>query len=291
MLKRHVHFQNDPAKLIYNLDVKIREIHTKTILNKCKISGLDFSLNPYIGCEHGCIYCYASYMAERFSHREKWGEFVDVKINAPELLQKKLKGMRKKKGTIGIGISTDPYQPVEKKYRITRKLLEVLRETDFRISMLTKSPLIMEDFQLISSFGERFRLGVSISIMTSKLKEFLEPRTSAPIIRLKALSKFSSINTFVFLSPLIPGFSDSERELELFFKYICRYGIKDVLVDRMSLYSNVRTTFLERVKYTHPLSYKRLLEYQKDRVYYLNNAKKRIVEISTAYGITTHFTF
>ncbi len=271
--------------------MKIREINARTILHKTKIPGLDFSINPYIGCQHGCIYCYASYMAEWSGHNEKWGDFVDVKINAPELIRKKLKRMRKRSGTIGIGVTTDPYQPVEKRYRITRGILEELKETDFRISLLTKSPLMLEDFHLISSYGERFRLGVSISVISSELKKFLEPGAPDPLSRLKALSKFTSINTFVFLSPLIPGFSDSEGELELIFKYIHKYGIKDVLVDRMSLYSNVKTTFLRRVKFSHPLRYKRVMEYQKARSRYLHNVKRRIEEISSAFGISTRFTF
>lgn len=277
--------------MVYNLFVKIREINARTILHRTKIPGLDYSINPYIGCQHGCIYCYASYIAERFGHNEKWGDFVDVKINAPELIRKKLKSLRKRTGTIGIGVTTDPYQPAEKRYRITRGILEALKETDFRISLLTRSPLVLDDFQLISSFGERFSLGVSVSILSTELKEFLEPMAPAPISRLKALSKFTSISTFVFLSPLIPGFSDSERELELIFKYIRRYGIKNVLVDRMSLYNNVKATFLRRVKFSYPLRYKRLLEYQKAREWYLNHAKRRIQEISSTFGISTSFTF
>lgn len=232
-------------------------------------------------------------MAERFGHKEKWGEFVDVKINAPELLLKKLRGMRKKEGTIGIGVTTDPYQPVEKKYRITRKLLEVLRETDFRISMLTKSPSVIEDYHIITSFGDRFRLGTSISVMSPGLVRFLEPQAPEPELRLKALSEFSQtgINTYVFFSPLIPGFSDSDEELEKIFTKIKRYGIRNVLIDRMSLYSNVRENFVKKVVSKYPGRYEKLLEYQREKHGYLRRVKRKIQEISLSYGLITSFTF
>lgn len=273
--------------------MKIREIRAKTILHRTKIPGMDFSINPYIGCQHGCIYCYASYMGERFGHRERWGSFVDVKVNAAEILRKRIERMRKRQGTIAIGVSTDPYQPVERKYRITRAILEVLRETDFRISLLTKSPLVLDDFHLISSFGSRFHLGVSISVLSPELKRFLEPASPDPILRLKALAEFNStqVKNFVFFSPLIPGFSDQEGELEFIFRTIREFGINRILVDRMSLYSNVMRNFAEKLRRFYPQKYKRLMEYRKNKRAYLKEIKGKIISLSRKFTLPTEFTF
>ena len=98
--------------------MKITEVYCKNALSKSKISGMDYALNPYIGCEHGCVYCYAEFMRKYTNHKEEWGEFVDVKINIVDRLRKQIK--RTKPGTIMIGTVTDAYQPLEDKYQLTR---------------------------------------------------------------------------------------------------------------------------------------------------------------------------
>src|SRR5512139_2591112 len=109
-----------------NFVMKVREIFSKAILTKTAISSYDYCINPYVGCGHGCRYCYASFMKRFTGHREPWGDFVDVKINAPQVLKKQLR--RAKRGSVLVGSVTDPYQPVEKKYGLTRGCLEALLE-------------------------------------------------------------------------------------------------------------------------------------------------------------------
>ena len=103
---------------------EVNEINARTILSKSGIPGMDYCINPYVGCAHACKYCYATFMKRFTGHIEPWGSFVDVKINAAELLRRQLK--RSKRGRVMLSSVTDPYQPVEEKYRLTRKCLEVL---------------------------------------------------------------------------------------------------------------------------------------------------------------------
>lgn len=148
----------------------IREIKSKTILSKSGVH--DYSLNPYRGCEHGCRYCYAIYMRRFTGHRERWGEFVDVKINAPELLKAEIK--KKKIGTVWISGVCDPYQSVERRYRLTRRCLEILIEHDWPVTIQTKSPLILRDIDILIG-AKGLEVGFTITTADEKIKMIFEP--------------------------------------------------------------------------------------------------------------------
>ena len=139
--------------------MKIRQISCKTALSPSKLPGIDYSLNPYRGCEHRCAYCYAPNVLK--INREKWGDFVDVKVNIPHILSKELK--MRKPGVVGISTVTDPYQSVEKKFKITRYCLEQLLKHDFPINIQTKSSMVIRDIDLISKFSNA---EVMVSIAT-----------------------------------------------------------------------------------------------------------------------------
>lgn len=126
--------------------MRVNEIECKSIISDSGIYSVDYSINPYQGCEHGCRYCYATFMKKYTDHSEPWGSFVDVKANAEEVLERDLR--RKKKGSILLSSVTDPYQPVEKKYELTRRILGRLVDTDFSVNILTKSDLIIRDLDL-----------------------------------------------------------------------------------------------------------------------------------------------
>ena len=129
----------------------IREIKAKSILTKSGIPGVDYCVNPYVGCSHGCRYCYATFMKRYTGHTEAWGSFVDVKIHAPEILQRQLK--RASMGRVMISSVTDAYQPIESKYKLTRQCLEILLQSQFPVDILTKSPLVLRDIDLIKKLG------------------------------------------------------------------------------------------------------------------------------------------
>jgi DNA repair photolyase len=183
--------------------LKVKEVRAKSILNKSKI--YDYCLNPYTGCDHNCTYCYARLFMKRYSgHKEPWGEFVDVKVNAPELLKKQLE--RAKKGIVWVSSVCDPYQPLEAKYRLTRQCLKELAKKQFPVNIQTKSKLVLRDLDLLLQF-EDIEVGFTITTDDERIAKLFESRASLVEERLNALDKIHSkgIRTFAFVGPLLPG--------------------------------------------------------------------------------------
>ncbi|MDP2845214.1 MAG: radical SAM protein [Candidatus Methanoperedens sp.] len=210
----------------------IKEITVKTALSPSKLPGLDYALNPYRGCEHACVYCYAPSVIHW--DKEKWGELVEVKINIPRILSKELR--IKKKGVVGLGTVTDPYQPVEKKYEITRRCLELLLMHDFPVCIQTKSSLVLRDIDLLKKFSN-IEVGVTLTTLDDSVRAKLEPGASSVEGRLRALSELSKngIKTWVFLGPVMPYITDVEALVDA----IAEVKPKYVLVDRLRLKDGV----------------------------------------------------
>jgi DNA repair photolyase len=183
----------------------IKEIQAKAILSKSKI--FPYVINPYVGCQHNCTYCYARFMKRFTGHSEPWGQFVDVKINAVVLLEKEI--LKKKPGRVWVSGVCDPYQPLERKYQLTRGCLEILAEADWPVTVQTRSPLVLRDMEILKS-GEHFEVGLSITTADDSVRYLFEP--SAPPIaeRLRALDELhqAGIRTFAMLAPLLPGCED-----------------------------------------------------------------------------------
>jgi DNA repair photolyase len=182
--------------------MKIREILVKNILSKSKV--FDWTINPYIGCQHGCTYCYARFIKRFTGHKEKWGEFVDVKINAPEMLEKEIK--RKEKGNVWISGICDPYQPIEKKYQITRKCLAILLKYQWPVTIQTKSPLVLRDLDLFKKFKE-IEVGFTITTGEDCIRKIFEPKAPPIQERIRTLEKVHKerIRTFAMIAPVLPG--------------------------------------------------------------------------------------
>ena len=154
--------------------MQVREIEVKSILTKSRIPTVPYAVNPYIGCGHNCLYCYATFMKRFTGHTEAWGSFVDVKINAPEVLERQLK--RAKKDTILLSSVCDPYQQIEKKYRLTRRCIEVILKHGFPLDILTKSDLVLRDLDLLKQFKE-VTVGWSITTNREEIKKIFEPNS------------------------------------------------------------------------------------------------------------------
>jgi DNA repair photolyase len=209
--------------------MRIREILSKTVLTKTGIEGYDYCINPYVGCQHGCLYCYASLMKRFTGHTEPWGEFVDVKINAPQVLARQLK--RPKEGSVLIGTVTDPYQPLEKKYRITRGCLEAFLGSQLSLNILTRSSLAVRDIDLFKKLHD-IKIGFSITTDSEETKKLFEPDSPSIISRVEALKKIhdAGISTYVFIGPMLP--LDPKKIVDMI------AGAADsVLIDRLN-YSN-----------------------------------------------------
>ncbi len=215
----------------------IKEIKVKTALSPSQLPGLDYALNPYRGCAHACVYCYAPSVVRW--DKGKWGDVVEVKVNLPRILSKELRA--KKKGVVGLGTVTDPYQPAEKKYEITRRCLELLLMHDFPVCIQTKSSLVLRDLELLKSFSN-IEVGITLTELDDNAREKMEPGASSVEERLHALEELgkNGINTWVFLGPVMPYITEVEALVEA----IAAVKPKYVLVDKLRLKEGVR----ERVK-------------------------------------------
>lgn len=201
----------------------VKEKNAKSILSESKVS--DYTVNPYVGCEHGCTYCYARFMKRFTGHREAWGEFIDVKINAPSLLEHEIK--KKRVGRVWISGICDPYQPIEQKYELTRKCLKILLEHSWPVTIQTKSPLILRDIDLLKNF-EDVEVGFTITTADDMIRQIFEPKASTIEERIQALDKLHTecIQTFAMIAPLLPKAEELPKLLS---------GKADyVLIDRMN---------------------------------------------------------
>jgi DNA repair photolyase len=203
----------------------IKEIQAKTILSKSQI--YDYALNAYVGCAHSCVYCYARFMKRFTGHREPWGEFVDAKVNAPELLSREIR--KKNKGTVWISGVCDAYQPLEKKYKLTRRCLEILVGNDWPVSIQTKSPLVLRDMDILKRAVDA-EVGFTISTADERMRKIFEPGAPAIEKRIEALEILHAegIKTFVMVAPLLPG---SERLPDLL-----KGKADHVLIDKYNYY-------------------------------------------------------
>jgi len=213
--------------------MKIAEVYCKNALSKSKIAGMDYALNPYIGCEHGCVYCYADFMRKYTKHKEEWGEFVDAKINIVDRLRQQIK--RTKPGTIMIGTVTDAYQPLEEKYQLTRRCLEILADFDFPIHIQTKSDLVLRDIDILKRTKNK-EVGFTITCVDPTIEKTFEPKASKLEKRFEALKKLkeNEIPVFVFFGPILPFFSDSKESIESLLERLKNIGIEEILLDRMN---------------------------------------------------------
>jgi len=180
----------------------VKDVTPKTVLSTSKV--FPYVINPYTGCAHGCTYCYARFM-KRFSHHlEPWGEFVDVKINAPELLRKQI--ARKKPERVWVSGVCDPYQPLEAKYQLTRQCLEILAQHGWPASIQTRSPLVTRDIDILKE-GDGFEVGLSVTTADDAIRKLFEPH--APVIdqRIKALDELhrAGLRTYVMIAPMLPA--------------------------------------------------------------------------------------
>ena len=180
--------------------VRASEVRATTALPRSNLPGMDYALNPYVGCEHDCVYCFAPDMLHKDA--AKWGKEVAIRSNLPTLLAKEI---RSKRGVIGIGTVTDPYQPLEKSCLLTRKcLMEIIRH-DNPISILTKSDLVVRDIELITA-TKRPEVGITITSVDDRISQAFEPGAPLPSRRLEALAKLTTagLNTYAMIGPVLP---------------------------------------------------------------------------------------
>ncbi|HEC86287.1 MAG TPA: radical SAM protein [Thermoplasmatales archaeon] len=180
--------------------LKVKKAFTPT-----KIPGADYVINQYIGCEHACKYCYAKFMCKWYNHR-KWGSWVIVKENMPELVKKE-----SVKGEVYMSSVSDPYQPIEKELEITRKILENMNKS-IKLGILTKSDLVLRDIEIFKEFKD-IEVGLSINSFEGSMKKEVEPFSPSNKKRTNALKTLheKGIKNYAFISPIIPHLTDVEE--------------------------------------------------------------------------------
>lgn len=201
----------------------IREIHARSVLSRSQV--YDYAVNPYVGCSHSCRYCYAAFMRRFTGHREKWGEFVDVKINAPDVLAREI--ARKPVGRVWVSGVCDPYQAAERRYGITRMCLGLLVEKGWPVTVQTKSPLVLRDMEILEK-SDRAEVGFSIATADERLRRIFEPGAPPLRERIQSLERLRArgIRTYAMIAPLLPGAAGLAGELAGRVDY--------VLVDRLN---------------------------------------------------------
>ncbi|MEO0206928.1 MAG: radical SAM protein [candidate division WOR-3 bacterium] len=271
--------------------VNYYEITCKSILSRSGIPGIDFALNPYTGCEHKCAYCYAVFIKRFTEHPEEWGDFVDIKINAPETLQRQLKRLETK-SHISIGTVCDAYQPIEERYQLTRKCLEILRYFQHSVSILTKSSLVFRDLDLLLKIKE-IEIGFTITTLNPEIKNLFEPNSSPVSERLKALKEISEnkIYTWIFVAPILPYITDSNEEIEQLIKSAEESGARNITFDSLNPYPKVWGNVLKIIKANFPEKLKDYSYYYHNKTQYERRFKQNVLDIGKSFNINIDFAF
>ena len=199
--------------------VTYREVEVKSALNTVKGMPFDWSLNPWSGCAHKCVYCFARAYHARYREKNVGSDFdsnVEVRVNIADVLRKELH--RRRDGSLAIGTATDPYQPIEGKYQLTRRCLEALVDYPMPTSIVTKGPLVVRDIDVLKKLDEKTDLTVYFSVpcVDEDIVRKTDPGAAPPRQRLRALRMLreAGIDAAVLCMPVLPGISDSEESLD-----------------------------------------------------------------------------
>ena len=247
----------------------VKEVKAKSILTKSNLPVSDYSVNPYVGCSHSCKYCYASFMKRFTNHPEPWGTFVDVKYWDIIKNPKKYAGKE-----LFIGSVTDPYMPLEEKYKRTRKILEEMQGSGCKISIATKSDLVLRDLDLIKTFLDA-RVSWSINTLDENFRNEMDNSVSIER-KIIAMKKFheAGVRTTCFISPIFPGITDV-KSIILKTKDYCNL----VWLENLNLRGDYKKVILDYIKEKYPSLYPLYNEiYNKGKRDYWENLNKEIQE-------------
>jgi DNA repair photolyase len=255
-----------------------------------------WTINPYRGCEFGCKYCYARYTHE---FMEMWDgkDFerkIYAKVGAPELLRAELRQAKDKGLPIALGTATDPYQPAEKQFEITKRMLEVFAEFEgLEFSITTKSVLILRDLELLRQVSARHRFSVHMTVTTTDegLARLLEPKAPPPTRRLEAVKHLSEagIHVGVNAMPILPGLNDSDNDLDALARAACAAGAKSLYGNILFLTPSAMKQFMPFLEKQFPQLVKNYRRLYAHSAYlngeYKNRMTKLLAELRARYGL------
>ena len=279
-------------------NVEYFTLPARSLLNRC-ISGrgmpFTWTINPYRGCEFGCQYCYARYTHEFMEMRDgrEFEQKIYVKQHTSDLLRRDLKRVKPGEG-IALGTATDPYQPAERRYEVTRSILEEFgRHSGFELGIVTKANLIVRDIDLLREFSRNNTLSVHITITTlnTELARILEPRAPRPDLRMDAVRQLSAagINVGVSCSPVLPGITDSPADLEAVIREAAAAGARHIFGGPLFLKPCSAAVFLPFLEQSFPRLVENYRARYKERSFLPPSYGKRIAQLIASlrqkYGI------
>src|SRR5467141_992766 len=231
-------------------DVEYLEVQCKSALNPVKGMGFGWSLNPYTGCEHRCAFCYVRAFERRADRPsdDRYGRAIRVKVNVAGVLRSELSRKSWRRETVVIGAATDPYQPAEGRYKLTRQCLQALRDFANPAAMITRGPMIVRDLDVLTELAHRADLHITFSIPTidDDIWRRTEPGTAHPKQRLRAIEKLvaAGIDVGVGMAPILPGLSDRPDRLEAVIKAARAAGATGLWAGMLHLKDGTREHFM-----------------------------------------------
>ncbi len=279
-------------------EVEYFALESRSTLNRESSGRMPFAwtINPYRGCEFGCKYCYARYTHE---FMEMWDgrDFerkIYAKVNAPEILRAELRAAKDKGLAIALGTATDPYQPAEKRFEITRRMLEVFAEFEgLEFSITTKSVLILRDLDLLSITSQKHRFSVHMTVTTldERLARLLEPKAPSPSKRLEAIAALARAGIYVGVNamPILPGLNDDPRALEELARQAHEAGAKSLHGNVLFLMPSAMKQFMPFLEKEFPHLVKRYRQLYARSAYlngeYKERMTKLVADLRARYGL------
>jgi DNA repair photolyase len=271
-------------------NVEYFTLSAKSLLNRCvskRAMPFTWTINPYRGCEFGCRYCYARYTHEFMEMRDgvEFEQKIYVKQQAARLLRRDL-GRVKPDESMALGTATDPYQPAERRYEVTRGILEELaRHRGFELGIVTKSDLIVRDLELLQQVARSNKLSVHVTITTldTDLARILEPRAPRPDLRVDAVRALAQAGLRVGMScsPVVPGITDSARDLEALVRTAAESGADYVFANPLFLKPSSAAVFLPFLEQNFPHLVDRYRQRYQDRAFLSASYTKSLAALIT----------
>jgi DNA repair photolyase len=282
-------------------DVEYFTLPVRSLLNRCTSARMPFTwtINPYRGCEFACKYCYARYTHEFMEMRDgvEFEQKIYIKQHTAELLRQELRHVKPGE-EIAIGTATDPYQPAERRFEVTRAILEEFSlHRGFQISIVTKSNLVVRDVDLLRAVAVHNKLFVNITITTlnTDLARILEPRAPRPDLRLEAMRKLieSGVPAGVICAPVLPGITDSPRDLEALVRAVSEAGGKYIFANSLFLKPCSAAVFMPFLEKEFPQLVESYRERFKESAFlsapYRKHLSQLMARLREKYGIRTDF--
>ena len=274
--------------------MQVVEVHAKSMLNRAPAKyGFRWTLNPYRGCQHACVYCFARYTHTFFDldPGEAFSQVIFVKVNAVPVLRAELRRPSWRQEHVAIGTATDPYQPLEGRYRLMPGIIRTLAEFYTPFSIVTKNTMVLRDIPVLREASRRVRVTVTLSLTTvdPALARELEPDTPPPAQRLRVAQELQAqgIATGIALAPIIPGITDGEAHLRQLIQTVVAHGLPIAFYQVLRLYDATRPTLFAYLARRRPAliaAYRRGYAAQEPPLPYVQRLYERVERLLRELG-------